>query len=226
MFGGMIGSLAGPLIGGAASSLFGKTPDFSQGYRQAQEQLKPYTEAGARGLEGMEGYLGEQAQTLGQYGQPADWMYRQMGASPQDFYQTLMGGYEESPQYQQQLEAMERAIANAAAASGMTGSGSFYDTWQRGAKDVLAADQQQWLENMLRSTQQQQSYLGDYRGQQAQYLQGMQNLAGMGQGAAGSMGQAQIAEAQAKALADPLAGLIGAGLSYLPLGKGKKDGTS
>jgi hypothetical protein len=201
-------------VGNVASSLFGKTPDYSEGYRQAQEQMKPYTEAGQRALQGMEGYLGQRARTLGQYGEPADWMYRQIGATPQEYYQTLMGGYEESPQYQQQLAAMEKAIANAAAASGMTGSGSFYDMWQRGAKDILSADQQQWLENMLRSTQQQQSYLGDFRGQQAQYLQAMQNLAQMGQGAAGTMGQAQIGEAQAKAASDPLGGLLGAGLSY------------
>lgn len=202
-------------VGNVASSLFGKTPDYSEGYRKAQEQLQPYTEAGQRALQGMEGYLGQRGRTLSQYGEPADWMYRQIGATPQEYYQTLMGGYEESPQYQQQLAAMEKAIANAAAASGMTGSGSFYDTWQRGAKDILSADQQQWLENMLRSTQQQQSYLGDYRGQQAQYLQAMQNLAQMGLGAAGGMGEAQIGEAQARASSDPLAGLLGAGLSFL-----------
>jgi len=202
-------------VGNVASSLFGKTPDYSEGYRKAQEQLQPYTEAGQRALQGMEGYLGQRAQTLGRYGEPADWMYRQASATPQQFYQTLMSGYEESPQYQQQLAAMEKAIANAAAASGMTGSGSFYDMWQRGAKDILSADQQQWLENMLRSTQQQQSYLGDYRGQQAQYLQAMQNLAQMGLGAAGGMGQAQIGQAQARAASDPLAGLVGAGLSFL-----------
>ena len=202
-------------VGNVASSLFGKTPDYSEGYRKAQEQLQPYTEAGQRALQGMEGYLGQRGRTLSQYGEPADWMYRQIGATPQEYYQTLMGGYEESPQYQQQLAAMEKAIANAAAASGMTGSGSFYDTWQRGAKDILSADQQQWLENMLRSTQQQQSYLGDYRGQQMQYLQAMQNLAQMGLGAAGGMGEAQIGEAQARASSDPLAGLLGAGLSFL-----------
>lgn len=200
-------------IGGVASSLFGQSPDYSGGFQKAQQQFKPYTEAGARALGGLENYIGQRGKTLSQYGEPADWMYGQIGATPQEFYQTLMTGYEESPQYQQQLAAMEKAIANAAAASGMTGSGSFYDTWQRGAKDILSADQQQWLENMLRSTQQQQSYLGDFRGQQAQYLQAMQNLAQMGLGAAGSMGQAQIGEAQARAASDPLAGLIGAGLS-------------
>jgi hypothetical protein len=201
-------------LGGVASSLFAQ-PDTSGGFRSAQGTFRPYTEAGERGLAGMEDYLGQQKKTLSRYGEPADWMYRQIGATPQEYYQTLMGGYETSPQYQQQLEAMERAIANAAAASGMTGSGSFYDTWQRGARDILAADQQQWLENMLRSTQQQQSYLGDFRGQQAQYLQAMQNMAQMGLGAAQGMSQAQIGEAQAKAASDPLAGLIGAGISAL-----------
>lgn len=199
-------------LGGVASSLFAK-PDTSGGFRAAQGTFKPYTEAGERGLAGMEDYLGQRKETLSRYGEPADWMYRQAGATPQEFYQTLMGGYETSPQYQQQLAAMEKAIANAAAASGMTGSGSFYDMWQRGARDILNADQQQWLENMLRSTQQQQSYLGDFRGQQAQYLQAMQNIAQMGLGASQGMAEAQIGEAKAKAASDPLAGLVAAGIS-------------
>lgn len=174
-------ALFGDIVGGLFGSGGGNT---AQAYQAAQESVKPWSQAGEQSLGQQQQYLESMGQNLQQYGNPADWMWSQINQSPEQFYQTLMGGYEQSPQYQQQMSDMEKAMVNAAAASGRMGGGSFYDQWQRNAQDIAAQDQDRWLSNLLNVGKTQQGYLQDYRGTEENYLNNLSGLSQMGLNAA------------------------------------------
>jgi len=195
------------------SGVFGGSPNTTAGYEQAQQNLQPYVEGGQQSLSQLQNYLGGVGSNLSQYGNPADWMWSQINQSPQDFYQTLMSGYEQSPQYQQQMENMQKAIANAGAASGMMGSGSFYDDWQRNAQNIMAQDQDRWLQNMLGVNTRQGDYLGDYRNVEQNYMNQLNALSGMGANAAATSGQYAVGQGQAQDASNPWGNIANLGAS-------------
>ena len=198
------------IIGG----VFGSGGGNSQaGYQQGQEYLEPWRQSGENALGQQQDYLGNMGGYLSEHGNPADWMWSQINQSPQDFYQNLMGGYEQSPQYQQQMEDMQKGMVNAGAASGMTGSGAFYDDWQRNAQNITAQDQDRWLGNMLGVNNQQLGYLGDYRNTENSYLNNLMGMSQQGLNAADQSGQYAIGEGQARDANNPWGNIANLGAS-------------
>ncbi|CAB4202100.1 hypothetical protein UFOVP1361_63 [uncultured Caudovirales phage] len=188
------------IVGGIFGSGGGNT---QEGFDKGVEYLEPWRNAGQNSLANQEGYLGGMRKNLDKFGNPAEWSWSQINQSPQEFYQNLMSGYEQSPQYQQQMYDMEKAMINAAAASGMTGSGAFYDNWQRNAQNITAQDQDRWLNSMLGVNNQQMNYLGDYRNQQNTYLNNLSGLSQMGLNAANQSGQFAAGAGQAQDANNP-----------------------
>ncbi len=110
-------------------------------------------------------------------------------ADPQQFYSQMMQGYQTSPQAQLALEEGTRAATQGASASGMLGSGEMMKGLQKYGQQLTAADEQQWLQNML----------GIYGG----YTGGLSEISGMGEQAIGQYGQ--LATTQTSNIADLMA---------------------
>lgn len=110
-------------------------------------------------------------------------------ADPQQFYSQMMQGYQTSPQAQLALEEGTRAATQGASASGMLGSGEMLKGLQQYGQQLTAADEQQWLQNML----------GIYGG----YTGGLSDIAGQGSQALGQYGQ--LARGQTSDIADLMA---------------------
>lgn len=99
------------------------------------------------------------------------WLQSQ--SDPSGFIAKLMGQYKESPQAQYMQQQSMRAGQNAASASGLMGSTPLMDQLQQNAGNIASQDQNQWLQNVL--------------GVNAQYGQGQQNLMGMGANSANAL---------------------------------------
>jgi len=187
--------------------------DIAKGYKDAQNYMDPYYQGGKQAYGQYTGDLNNIRGQLNQYGNPADWMYSQINQNPADFYQTLMKGYNETPQAQYEQEQMMRAANQGASASGMAGSGQFFKDLQQNAADITSRDQDRYLNNIMGVNNQQMGYLNDYRGLQNQYMNGMNGLSQMGQQAAGQQGQYAIGQgygnAQASAASSPWANAAG-----------------
>jgi len=212
-------SLAGNLMGDQQQA--GR--DIAKGYQDAQRYMDPFYQGGVDSYNKYRGVLDTMGGQLDQYGNPAEWMWGQINQNPADYYQTLMKGYDQTPQAKYEQEQMMKASQQGAAASGLLGGGQFFKDLQNNTADITRRDQDRYFNNMLNSNNQQMNYLGDYRGVQNQYLNGMNGMANMGQQAAGQQGQYAIGKGNANAMAssatNPWADLAGrAGgttLSYL-----------
>jgi len=156
--------------------------------RETGRGMEAATEEERRYLDMLKGeyapYLGAGREAVGEY-LPA---IQAMG-DPQAFYSRMMTGYEESPQAQLAREEGLRAMEQGAAASGMTGSGELLRNMLKYGQQLSAADQEQWLKDMM----------GIYGG----YTGGLGQIAGAGQQAAGTYGQ--LAGAGVTNIADLLA---------------------
>lgn len=105
---------------------------------------------------------------MGQYQQGVNAM------SNPNFYNNLMAGYSQSPQAQLQLQQGQNGINAAAAASGMTGSSPEMQQMSQFNQQVSNSDMNNYANQKL----------GIYN----QFLNGAGNMVGMGQNAAGQMG--------------------------------------
>lgn len=170
------------------------------GYGKAMDYMNPYYQGGLADYNKYRGAVGSKGDLLGQYGNPADYAWKSAGLSPQEYYQNLMGGYAQSPQAQYQTDQMQKAAQRGASASGMTGSGTFFDSLQRNQQDIIAQDQDRWLGNMLGVNNQQMGYLQNYQGQENDYMNRLNGLANMGQNSANTMGQYAIGQGNANAM--------------------------
>ncbi len=211
---------------GMLDDLFGGNQNGTAGYEQANENLQPYSDAGNQSLGALQAYLSNMGSNLGKFNNPADWMYSQINQNPANYYQTLMQGYTETPQSAYEMEQMQRAMNNASAASGMMGSGAFFDNYQKNAYDIVARDQDRYLNNILGVNNQQMNYLQDFRGLENQYLNQNQGIAGMGYNASNQQGQNSINQGKYQDANNPYANManlaIGAGMTYLnPMPKPK-----
>lgn len=159
-------ALLDTLFGGGQQKAY---EDINKSYQQA---ISAQQAALGRATGYMQPFYGAGVSGLGAYQQGLSAM-----ADPQKFYQQMMSGYSMSPQAQFQQQQAIQAANQAAAASGMLGSGAEQKALANYTQQLTARDQQQWLNNML----------GIYRG----YLGGEQGLGQMGYGAAGQMGQWQ-----------------------------------
>lgn len=194
--------------------------DITTGYNEATGFLQPYYDAGLRGFKAYQGNIYNMGRNLMPYNKSADSFYDQIGQSPQDFYNSMMSGYSESPYAQNQMNAMEQATTAGASASGMYGSTAYNDELQNNANNIMMGDQQQYYNNMMDAANQQYKYLTNLQGQQAQYRGGLNNLANYGYGSANTMGQyamqkaqlqAQLAAARSAGLENMIGGIAGAG---------------
>lgn len=113
-----------------------------------KQQFGPYMQAGQ--------------QALGEYYPAIEEM-----RNPQEFYAQMMEGYEQSPAAQMAIEEGTRAATQGAAASGGLGGGQLLKDLQGYGQKLSAADQQQWLNNMM--------------GIRSGYTGGLQNLMTGGQ---------------------------------------------
>lgn len=166
--------------------------------RRGQEYLDPYRQGGTADYNQYRNSLGQMGNELGRYGNPMDWMWKHAGMSPQDYYQSMMEGYNESPQAKYEREQMTQAVNNGAAASGMIGSGAYMKELQQNAHDISARDMQQYYDNMLRGNNQQFQYGQNYQNQQDQYRQGLFGSSQMGYNAANDSAKYAGQEAQGR----------------------------
>lgn len=177
---------------GLANNLGQISPELEMYRQMATGGLQPYQQAGT--------------QALGQYQTALAGM-----SDPTQFIGNIMKSYSTSPEAQQQIQQSTQAANSAASASGMLGSGAEQKALQQNAQQLTAADQQQYLQNIM--------------GAQGQYMGGLQELLGGGQQAATTAGgfdmstgqnigniMAQIAAAQAQ-------GQMGQGQTYAKMGK-------
>lgn len=161
--------------------------DTGNDYQQAQGYLNPYYQGGLNGFNQYQNYTNQMGNNLQPYQNAGANLWGSLNQNPTQMYQGIMGGYSQSPQaaYAQQ-QAMQGANA-AAAASGGFGSGSYYKGIMNNANDISQRDQQQYFQNVMGTGQQQLGILGNLQGQQQQYANQLNNIAGYGYGAAGQM---------------------------------------
>lgn len=164
----------------------------NKGYNQANDRLNPYARGGMDSYNNLRTNANNAGATLNNYGNPADWMYKQINQSPMDYYNSIMGGYNESPEAHQAQERAYNASTRGASASGMLGSGAQLKGLQSSANDISQLDRQQYYNNVMGANQAQMGYLNNFQDQQTQYRNMMQYLAQLGYGAASGIGQNNI----------------------------------
>lgn len=142
--------------------------------------------------------------------------------NPASFYQSMMSGYQETPQAQQQIQQGIKDANAATAASGMQGSGAEQTALQKQGQQIVSADQQNYLNNMMGIWG---KYLGGMGGLQGEDLSAGENSADMQEKLAAAQAQLQgkADEAQQGGKNSALGTGVGLGqdaLSDLPFGVG------
>ena len=74
---------------------------------------------------------------------------QQMATDPTSYYQKLMEGYQQSPQYEQKMADMMKRARSAAAAGGMVGTETDRESQMKLANALLDEDMQGWLKNIM-----------------------------------------------------------------------------
>lgn len=148
-----------PSLSGIAQGIFGDSgaPGQAAGdaYQQiidkylpgVQQNFKPYQDAGEQALPNWQNALSKMV-------------------NPQEFINTILNGYQESPWASFQRKYGQEGINNAASASGMLGSGALMKESSKFNQGLTSQDMQ--------------TYLGNVLGVNRDYLSGNQNIAGMG----------------------------------------------
>lgn len=148
--------------------------DTDGGYGQArgaiQQGMGQQIGIEQRGEQAYQPYLG-----AGQYAIPKYEQALGAYADPNALYQQMMSQYRESPELGAQIQAGEQAAGRASSASGMLGSGAEMQHAAERAQSLRGQDIQNYLNRMM--------------GMRQQYLGGLGGLAGMGERAAGGVGQ-------------------------------------
>lgn len=206
---GLFDSVSNFLSGGAKG-------DVNKGYDEANRYMQPYNKGGAADYQNYRGYVQQQGQNLAPWQNTGSWQYGQINQSPVDYYNQIMGGYNESPQAKYEQDQAMRAANAGGSASGMIGSGAYQKAIQQNAADISARDQQRFFQNVGGANQMQMGYMGDLRNQQNSYNNMQQYLTNLGYGGASAMGQNSINRGLANAkydqsAMDSITGLIGMG---------------
>lgn len=192
--------------------------DLKQGYEQANQYLQPYYDGGTQDYNTYRGRVAGQGQQLDQYGNPANQFWNNASLNPDNYYDQLMGGYSESPMAKNEQANAMRAANQGAAASGLLGSGAYFNGLQQNAADISSRDMQNYYNNILSANDRQFGYAQNFQGQQNDYMNRMRGLADIGYYSAGQMGQNAIGAAQAQAQSDEGEGdmwgnMLGTGLN-------------
>lgn len=160
----------------------------AQGYGNAMQGMAPFQQGGLDSFGQWKGATNNMGAYLNQFPGMGAGQWASTQQSPQQYYQNIMGGYQQSPQAAYAQQQATRAGNSAAAASGMMGSGAFVNGMQRNANQISQGDQQQYFNNVMGSNQAQMGSLQNYQNQNAQYLAQLQGQSNIGYGAAGKMG--------------------------------------
>jgi hypothetical protein len=177
----------------------GGRSDINDAYDKANGYMNPYRQGGMNNYNQMQDYLKNWGGDLGKYGNPGDWMYKQINQSPMDYYNSIMGSYSESPEAKYMQNQAFNASTRGGSASGMLGSGAQLKELQQNANDISQRDRQQYYSNVMGANQAQMGYLNNFQNQQEQYRNMMQYLTSLGYGAASGMGQNEIGRGTAQA---------------------------
>ncbi len=116
-------------------------------------------------------YISHGLNAMNQYGQ----MSSTMASNPTQDIANIMSHYQASPQYKNQMAAMQTGANNAAAAGGTLGTGAEQSQVMKAAQGLSANDMQQYLNNAL--------------GVQGQGMSGLQDMSHLGYGASSSLAQ-------------------------------------
>lgn len=162
--------------------------DADRGFNQANGYMQPYYNGGVNDYNQYQQWLQSQGKMLGQYGNPADWQWKHAGMAPDQFYNQMMQGYQESPQAKYAMNAMTNATDHAASASGMLGSGAYGKALNQNANQISQNDMQQYWNNVMGAMGAQSGFINNFQGQQNNWQNGMRWGAGMGFNAGQNMG--------------------------------------
>lgn len=187
----------------------GARNDIRGGYNDANSTLEPYRDAGNLSMQQLQDLVSQlhgQNNDLSQYGNPADWSYKEINQSPTDFYNKTMEGYTQSPDAKYALDQATRAEENAASASGLQGSGAFIKAAGDDANRISQGDRQQFFNNVNTANNQQQGYLSNFQNQDAnqknRISQILQYLTSLGYGGSTTASQNNAAKGNALAKSD------------------------
>ncbi len=162
--------------------------DLSSGNNQANGYMQPFYNGGQNAFNQWQQNTTNMGNDLSQYHNMGQQQWQASQQTPQQYYQNIMSGYQQSPQAAYAQQQAQRAGNAAGAASGMIGSGAFVNGMQRNANQISQGDQQQYYNNVMGSNQAQMQDLQNYQGQQSQYNNMLGQQANIGYGAAGQMG--------------------------------------
>lgn len=176
--------------------------DADKGYNQANGYMQPYYQGGVNDYNQYQQNLQNQGQMLGKYGNPADWQWQHANMSPDDFYNQLMQGYQQSPQAKYAMNQMTNATDHAASASGMLGSGAYGKALNQNANQISQNDMQQYWNNVMGGMNQQSGAINNFQGQQANYQNGLRWGADTGFNAGSNMGNWAVGEGNTNAQDD------------------------
>jgi hypothetical protein len=205
--------------------------DMQKYYKQGQGYLSPYQQGGTNAFNDWRSYTGNMGNMLSQYGNPADYRWKQINQSPMDYYKNIMNSYSESPEAKYNQEQAQRGGNAAAAASGMMGSGAYASGIQQNANDISQRDRQQYYGNVMGANEAQLQDLQNFQGRQDAYARQLQGQAGMGLNAAGQMSGNAMDMGKGMAGLDQqslmnLLSLLGMGTGYFRGGRGGQGGGS
>lgn len=155
----------GGLLSGLGGILGGMFGDNGKAYDKAMEQYQKY---GQMGEQTQQPYLNAGQGAISDY---QKWLQAQ--SNPTSYFNSLMGGYQESPYAHMMQQQAMNAANNAASAGGLMGSSALMRQQQQNAGEIASGDMNSWLQKVL--------------GINAQYGQGQHNLMQSGQGAANAL---------------------------------------
>lgn len=203
-----------------------------QAYGEANSYFDPYRRGGREDYDRFRHGITASGNNLDRFNNAGDWMYSHINQSPNQYFDEIMKGYNESPEAKFEQEQALKASTAGASASGMLGSGAFQKGVQENAAGIAGRDRDRYFGNIMRSGEAQGGYLNNLQNQQAQQRMMMQYLTNLGYGATGSAsantmarGNAYIDRGNANAKFDQGAvndifGLVGAaarGATGIPL---------
>lgn len=99
-------------------------------------------------------------------------------SNPQEYYNSLFSGYQQSPFAKAQTEAGMNSIQHSLAAQGMHGSGQELMDLQKNAQNISSADQQQYLNNLLGIRGDYMNRMGNLQSQESEHQYGARGQIG------------------------------------------------
>jgi hypothetical protein len=171
----------------------------SAGYGDAMNYMRPYYEGGKEDYGKYRSEINNFGDSLQGYGNPYDWGWKNSGADPRDFLKTLMSGYTETPEAKYAQDQMMKQVTQGMNASGTLGSGAMYKTLQDRGYDIVARDQDRYLQRIGDVNDRQMQYGSNYQNQQNSFRNFLDRLASMGTNSANQMSQYAIGKGNANA---------------------------